>query len=106
MKVLCKDNNNLIEGTIKLLTIDKIYKVLKIEQDSEIKLYHIEDDSGEKRWFDSKRFIDATSYIRNNKLNKLLNLSDLKLTKCCTNIATSSFSEEWDKEDDDFWNTY
>jgi hypothetical protein len=71
MKVICKSSDNLIEGDIKLLTIDKIYEVILIEQDSEIKLYYIEDNSGEKRWFDSERFIDATPYIRDNKLNSL-----------------------------------
>ena len=67
MKVICKRSDNLIER--KLLTIDKIYEVTLIEQNSKIKLYLIEDNSGEKRWFNSNKFIDATPYIRDNKLN-------------------------------------
>lgn len=71
MKVVCKDVDNLIEGPRKLLTLDKIYHVISIEQDEEIKLYFIEDNTGEKRWFDSKRFIDIAD-VRQEKLNDLL----------------------------------
>jgi len=75
MRVICKDSDNLIEGpdklNVKLLTVDKIYEVLNIEQeDEEIKLYQIEDNSGYQRWYDSKRFIDL-ALIRNDKLNQL-----------------------------------
>ena len=70
MKVICKKNDDLIHGPIELLTLDKIYHVLKIEQDEEIKLYFIEDNIGEKRWFDSTRFIDIAD-VRQEKLNDL-----------------------------------
>jgi hypothetical protein len=34
------------------------------------------------------------------------NIDDNELTKQAMNLSTSSFSEEWDKEDDVFWNNY
>ena len=34
------------------------------------------------------------------------NIDDNELTKQAMNLSTSSFSEEWDKEDDEFWNNY
>jgi hypothetical protein len=34
------------------------------------------------------------------------NIDDSELTKQAMNLSTSSFSLEWDKEDDDFWNNY
>jgi hypothetical protein len=34
------------------------------------------------------------------------NIDDNELTKQAMNLSTSSFSEEWDKEDDMFWNNY
>lgn len=70
MKGICKKIDDLIHGPIELLTLDKIYHVLKIEQDEEIKLYFIEDNVGEKRWFDSTRFIDIAD-VRQEKLNDL-----------------------------------
>lgn len=72
MKVICKKIDDLIHGPIELLTLDKIYHVLAIEQDEEIKLYFIEDNIGEKRWFDSTRFIDIAE-VRENKINSIIN---------------------------------
>lgn len=71
MKVICKKIVGLIHGPIELLTLDKIYHVLAIKQDEEIKHYFIKDNIGEKRWFDSKRFIDIVD-VRQEKLNDLL----------------------------------
>lgn len=34
------------------------------------------------------------------------NIDDNELTKQAMNLSSSSFSEEWDKEDDEFWNNY
>lgn len=70
MRVICKDRDNLIEGPVKLLTVDKIYEVIKVEDDEDIKLYFIEDNTGDKRWYDSKRFVDLQE-VRNDKLNEL-----------------------------------
>lgn len=70
MKVICKKIDDLIHGPIELLTLDKIYNVLDIKQDKVVKLYFIKDNIGEKRWFDSNRFIDIAD-VRQKKLNDL-----------------------------------
>jgi hypothetical protein len=47
--------------------------------------------------------------IKDDKFKKLVqsvldfNIDDNELTKQAMNLSTSSFSEEWDKEDDGFW---
>jgi hypothetical protein len=52
------------------------------------------------------KVVDDVILVNNFNTNLEIDLSDLELTKCSMNIATSSFSEEWNKEDDDFWNNY
>lgn len=79
MKVVCKNIDRLIEkdkdilmdkffqiNIKRLLTIDKIYDVIAIS----LVDYLIIDDSGNRRWYPSKRFI-SLKQVRDNKLKEL-----------------------------------
>lgn len=44
--------------------------------------------------------------VVNNYTNYHSDLSESELTNQAMNLSISSFSEEWDKEDDDYWNNY
>jgi hypothetical protein len=66
MRVICINNSGIINGPIELLTIDKTYETILINEGQ----YYIKDNSGDERWYNENRFKDI-SIIRQEKLNKL-----------------------------------
>lgn len=66
MRILCINNAEIISGSIPLLTTGKVYEVIKINGSQ----YYIEDNSGERRWYNDFRFKDIAE-IRQEKLEKL-----------------------------------
>ena len=66
MKLICINNSEILNGPIKLLTINKTYEGIKITQDQ----YYIKDNSGEERWYNANRFKDIAT-IRKEKLKQL-----------------------------------
>jgi hypothetical protein len=66
MKIICINNSGIINGPIKLLTINKIYEATKVSQDQ----YYIKDNSGEERWYNYNRFKDM-AIVRQEKLKQI-----------------------------------
>lgn len=68
----------------------------------------LENTSGISSYFSSffSKKNDDVIVINNFHTEISNNLCDNELTKQAMNFASSSFENEWNKEDDDFWNNY
>lgn len=63
MKVICRNNR----GHSSLLTIGMVYDIID-KNEFQIK---IKDNSERNIWYKKDRFVDYTSYVREQKLKKL-----------------------------------
>lgn len=71
MKVICVSNGELPRERLSL-TIGKIYFVLSDKPNSDsVSHVYIIDNSGNRNWYKRNLFIDATPYIREQKLKQL-----------------------------------
>jgi len=64
MKVICRN----IRSHSSLLTIDLVYDVID-KNEFQIK---IKDNSERNNWYKIDRFVDYTSYVREQKLKKIV----------------------------------